>query len=110
MTQNPLAPAYLLSGYMASSDWIAKNAALAKRFADAVRAAGDWANANPALASPILAKWTNIPLPVIEAMLRGRFQDRLDPALIQPVIDAAARYGTIAKPFPAAEIIANLRA
>jgi NitT/TauT family transport system substrate-binding protein len=106
--QNPLAPAYLLSGYIATSDWIAKNAALAKHFADAVRAAGDWANANPTLAAPILAKSTNIPLPVVEAMYRGQFQDRLDPALIQPVIDAAVRYGVIAKPFPAGEIIANL--
>jgi NitT/TauT family transport system substrate-binding protein len=109
VTVNPLAPAYLLSGYVASSYWIAKNAALAKRFSDAVRAAGDWANKNPALAAPILAKSTNIPLSVVEAMYRGQFQDRLDPALIQPVIDAAARYGVIAKAFPASEIIANLR-
>jgi NitT/TauT family transport system substrate-binding protein len=109
VTQNPIAPAYLLSGYVASTEWIARNGPLAKRFADAVRAAGDWANKNPALASPILAKSTNIPLPVVEGMLRGQFQDRLDPALIQPVIDAAARYGTIAKAFPASEIIANLR-
>jgi hypothetical protein len=42
-------------------------------------------------------------------MLRGHFQDRLDPALIQPVIDAAARYGTIPQPFPAGEIIAKFR-
>jgi NitT/TauT family transport system substrate-binding protein len=109
VTQNPLAPAYLLSGYIASRDWIAKNAALAKRFADTVRATGDWANANPALASPLLAKFTNIPQLVIDAMYRGRFQDRLDPALIQPVIDAAAHYGTIGQTFPAADIIAALR-
>jgi NitT/TauT family transport system substrate-binding protein len=109
VTQNPLAPAYLLSGYVASTEWIAKNPALAKRFAEAIRASGAWANANPALAAPILAKATTIPLAVVESMYRGRFQDRLDPALIQPVIDAAARYGTIAKAFPASEIIANLR-
>ena len=81
-------PAYLLSGYMASRDWIAKNAALARRFADTVRATGDWANANPALAAPLLSKFTNIP---------------------QPVIGAAAHYGTIPQAFPASEIIANLR-
>ena len=107
ITSGPLASVYLLSGFVASKAWVAKNAALAKTFADVMRTTGDWANANPALAAPILAKATNIPQAVVDSMLRGKFQDRLDPAVIQPVIDAAAKYGTIAKPFPASEIIAT---
>ena len=108
MAQNHIAPAFLLSGYVASTEWIAKNPAIARRFADVVRTAGDWANKNPGLAAPILAKATNIPLAVVESMLRGQFQDRLDPAQMQPVIDAAAHYGVIAKSFPASEIIAKI--
>ena len=108
MDRNPIAPSFLLSGWVASTAWIAKNNALARRFADVMRTAGDWANKNPALAAPILAKVTNLPLSVIESQLRGLFQDRLEPAQMQPVIDAAARYGVIAKAFPAGEIIAKL--
>ena len=38
-------------------------------------------------------------------MRRGDFAGRFDPALIQPVIDAAVKYGVIAAPFRASEII-----
>jgi NitT/TauT family transport system substrate-binding protein len=106
--QNTVAPAYLLSGYVASRDWIARNRDLARRFAAAIRSAGDWANEHPDLAAPILAKATNIPLPVVQTMHRGRFQDRLEADQLQPVIDAAARYGVIPRAFPAADIIGKV--
>jgi hypothetical protein len=38
-------------------------------------------------------------------MERAYYGERLDPALLQPVIDATAKYGVVAKAFPAAEII-----
>lgn len=108
VTENTVAPAYLLSGYVATSDWVRKNTALARTFAEVIRTTGDWANKNPGLAAPILAKATNIPQAVIETMHRGTFQDRLDVTQIQPIIDAVAHYGLIAKPFPASELIAKL--
>ncbi len=37
--------------------------------------------------------------------IRGDFAMRFDPSLIQPVIDAALKYGAIATPFRASEII-----
>jgi hypothetical protein len=38
-------------------------------------------------------------------MHRGQFAERFDPAYVQPVIDAAAKYGVIAPGFPASAII-----
>ena len=107
-TANPIAPAFLLSGWVATTEWVAKNPVVARRFANAIRAAGDWANTHPAESAPILSANTKIPLEVIAGMRRGFFQDRLDPAVMQPIIDVAARYGVIEKPFPAAEIIATI--
>jgi hypothetical protein len=37
-------------------------------------------------------------------MHRGQFALANDPKLVQPVVDAAAKYGLIAKGFPAAEL------
>jgi ABC-type nitrate/sulfonate/bicarbonate transport system substrate-binding protein len=62
-------------------------------------------NAHHAESAPILAKYSKIPAETITHMRRGDFAERFDPALIQPVIDAAAKYGIIAVPFRASEII-----
>jgi hypothetical protein len=39
-------------------------------------------------------------------MTRLEFTDRLDPALIQPIIDVTARYGFLPQSFPAASLFA----
>ena len=40
----------------------------------------------------------------VRSMVRAVFPDRLDPALLQPIIDVAAKYGAIKAPFPASEL------
>jgi len=55
-----------------------------------------WANKNPQLTAPILAKYTKIDVGVIGRMHRGQFAERFEPGYVQPVIDAAAKYGVIA--------------
>ena len=37
---------------------------------------------------------------------RVRYHERLDPARIQPLIDAAAKYGRLKAAFPATELLA----
>jgi hypothetical protein len=37
---------------------------------------------------------------------RSVFAEKLDPAQIQPLIDASAKYGAIASTFPAIDLIA----
>jgi hypothetical protein len=34
------------------------------------------------------------------------YAEKLDPAMIQPLIDASAKYGAISAPFPAIDLIA----
>ncbi len=53
----------------------------------------------------MLADFSKIPLPVISKMTRAVLGTTLTPALIQPVIDAAVKYGALARSFNAAEII-----
>ncbi len=104
MGKTGIAPAYLLDFWVSTKDWADKNPATVTKFVAAMREASQWANKNHALSAPILAKYTKIPEDVVLRMRRGQFAETNDPKLVQPVIDATARYGWIAKSYPAAEL------
>lgn len=70
-----------------------------------MRETAAWANRNPKLSAPILVKDAKLNPDVAQSMVRTLYGERLDPSLLQPVIDATAKYDVIPKPFPAREII-----
>jgi NitT/TauT family transport system substrate-binding protein len=105
MDKKALAPVYLLSGWVATREWTAAHPGTAERFRTAIRQIAEWANKNQTLSAPILSKYTKIPTPIVDHMHRGEFAIRFDAAQIQPMIDAAVKYGIIAKSFPASELI-----
>jgi len=105
METKPIASPYLLDLFAATRDWAQQSRPAVTKFVAAVRATSLWANANHALTAPMLAKATHIPLDVVQRMRRGAFAVDNDPKLIQPVIDAVARYGIIEKGFPASEFL-----
>ncbi len=55
-----ISPHFLISVYFATTDWAAKHPLLVRKFADAINAADDWANKNPAQASAIVEKWEHV--------------------------------------------------
>lgn len=103
MDKNAIAPRYMLAGFMTTKDWAQKNPAVAAKFIAAIKETAQWANTNRSASAAILSKYTKIPLPVVERMKRGEFADVLLASDVQPVIDAAARYGVLPKAFPAPE-------
>jgi NitT/TauT family transport system substrate-binding protein len=107
-----VADKYLVMGWFASDTWSAENGETIRRFRTAIARAGVWGNAHPDQSAAILARYSKMSLETIRSMARARYDTTgtLDPALIQPVIDAAAKYGSIARPFPAAELIAPIPA
>ena len=92
----------------ACGGWIAKNPVTARAFVNACRDASDWANGDRKASGEIIVKYSKLPQEVIDGMVRGQYQDRLDPALIQPLVDSTAHYGFISKSFPASEIVVQL--
>jgi NitT/TauT family transport system substrate-binding protein len=100
-----LAPAYLISGWFTTSDWARAHPDLVQKFARIVEDTAAYANAHHAETAPVLADFSKIPLPVITNMTRAVLGTALTPALIQPVIDAAATWGVIPHAFAAADII-----
>jgi NitT/TauT family transport system substrate-binding protein len=75
-----------------------------RRFQAAMRETAQWANANPAKTAAILAGVSRIPLATILASNRTQYPETVDVALLQPVIDVAAKYGSM-KSFAAQELI-----
>jgi NitT/TauT family transport system substrate-binding protein len=108
LDQNNVAPSFIVAGWTAMRPWTEKNAELVKRIVSVINETALWANANHARTAQIVTQISKLPLPVVEHMQRAYYGEKLDPKMIQPVIDASAKYGAIPKPFPASEIISPL--
>jgi NitT/TauT family transport system substrate-binding protein len=95
-----ISPRFMISVWFSTKDWAAKNPDLARRFAQAINDADDWAGKNVAQSQVVLEKWLHVTL------AHGRhFHSRtLDPALIQPLLDSGARYKIYPRALTAAEL------
>jgi NitT/TauT family transport system substrate-binding protein len=94
-------------GWIANKNWYDGNPVLVRKVVDAVHATAQWANRNHAATAAILASLSKIPAETILSMHRQVFAEtKLDPAIIQPIIDASAHYGFLPRDFPAAELFA----
>jgi len=96
---------YMVTGWFASTDWLAKNGATAKRLQAVLLQIGRWANANRSETQTIVPKYTKITPEIAAHMVRAVIGDaKPDKALIQPVIDVAVKYGGM-QPLAASELI-----
>jgi NitT/TauT family transport system substrate-binding protein len=99
-----IAPRFLIGAWFTSGAWAKTHPDLVKRFQRAMTLSAAWANKNQAASGALLTKYTQI---VVEpGMKRTVYAEKLDPAMIQPLIDASAKYGAISAPFPAIDLIA----
>lgn len=100
-----IAKQFLIGGWFAKTDWIAANVDTVRKFVAVMREAAQWANkpANYPQSAAILQKYTKV---TVGNANRIAYGERLDPALIQPCIDVAAKYGVLKAPFPASQLIA----
>jgi ABC-type nitrate/sulfonate/bicarbonate transport system substrate-binding protein len=94
------------TAWVARNDWLDANKAVAQRLVDAIHDTAVWANHNRPATAVILQKWTKMTPDTISKLNRMTYAERLDPALIQPIIDASARYGFLPERFPATDLFA----
>jgi NitT/TauT family transport system substrate-binding protein len=107
--QSAIAPKFLIMGWFGNDQWIARNPEAVKRFRTAIQRTAVWANAHHDKSAEILLKYLKLQPEIAKTMTRAAYDTSgtMNPALMQPVIDAAAKYGTLTKSFPATELIAN---
>ena len=91
----------MLSAWFTTTDFASKNATTIAKVSEALTASGQWAMANPGPAAAIFEKYTKVHL----AHFGETFAKSLDPALLQPIFDSAARYKVISGPLNAKDVI-----
>jgi NitT/TauT family transport system substrate-binding protein len=99
-----IAKQFLIGAWFTTGAWAKAHPDLVKRFQRAMTLSAAWANVHQADSAALLTKYTQIL--VVPRMNRAVFATHLDPAMMQPLIDASAKYGAIDTTFPAINLIA----
>lgn len=101
-----IAPRFMSTGWIATNDWIKAHPAEAAKFADVMLKTAVWANAHKKESAQILLKHTRITPETAATMSRVEYATSLDPKMLQPSIDAAAKFSAAPmRDTPANEII-----
>jgi NitT/TauT family transport system substrate-binding protein len=100
-----IAPNLMESAWYTTGDFAAKNRDVVTRFRKVVEAATLYTNAHHTETVDLLASFTGMDPATIGQVHRAVSGTSLDPKLIQPMIDAAAKYKVIPQPFPASALL-----
>jgi NitT/TauT family transport system substrate-binding protein len=103
-TYDSIAKTLMISGAVATKDWLDKNLETARRFTVVMRQTAEWANKNHNAFPPILSKYTKIPPELIAEEKHTLYGTVLDPKVIQPIIDTSAKYKILPAAFNATEL------
>jgi NitT/TauT family transport system substrate-binding protein len=106
VTLEAIAPRWLIAVYMSTTDFVAKNRDLVVRFQKAMAQSATYCNTHQAETVPMMAQFTGLDPAILSQVTRAYDPPNLDPRDIQPIINAAAKYKLIEKPFDARELIA----
>jgi NitT/TauT family transport system substrate-binding protein len=97
--------AFLVGAWVAHSGWAAAHADALHRYNRVLIDSTAYVASHPAETAPLVAEFTKIDLANVTKMHRTYNPMRLDVGLVQPVIDVAAKYGSIERAFPAREVV-----
>ncbi len=100
-----IAARFLTSCYVVTQPWLAAHRDAAARFNTVISSTARRYNNDPASSVQAVAELTRQDPAVIVKAVRAIFGEKVDPALIQPVIDSGAKYGLLKRSFPVSEII-----
>jgi NitT/TauT family transport system substrate-binding protein len=100
-----IARVFVQTAWFGADDWMAKNPRTVRRFAVAIRNAQRWANAHPHEATAIFQKHSGQTSEMLKNVTPSHYGEVLDPAQMQPVLDAAAKYHAIPRMIGAKELI-----
>lgn len=99
-----IAPEIQLGAWFTTPDYVKAHADVVRKFVAAMAESATWSLANKAATGPIFEKYTKIP--ISDRTQRMLQSDKVDIAKVQPLIDAAAKYGALKQTIPAIELYA----
>ena len=100
-----IAPNLVESAWYSNADFAAKNHDVVARFRQVVEAATTYTNGHHAETVDLLASFTGMDPATISVIHRAVSGTTLDLKLIQPMIDAAAKFKVIPQPFSASALL-----
>ena len=100
-----IAKSFYIGAWFASRDWARSNADVLRRFTETIYETARWANGHQGETLQILSKIAKIEIERVRTMNRVVWATSLDPRLMQPVLDIAAKYKLIDRPVAAADLI-----
>ena len=92
-------------GVFSTDAWLAAHGDLAVKFAGAVTRAATWANAHRKETAPMLVKLAKVDPQLAGTMGRSSYGTRLEPAMLQPIVENLVRYGMMDKPIDANDLV-----
>jgi NitT/TauT family transport system substrate-binding protein len=107
-TFDALAPRFITSVWFSTREWVESHKAEARALVSVLRETAIWANTHHKESARVLTGFTHQTADSIESSTRTTYGERLSAEMMQPSIDAAARYGLIKRPFAANEIMSNV--
>jgi ABC-type nitrate/sulfonate/bicarbonate transport system substrate-binding protein len=96
---------YMIIGWLSTDAWLQAHPDIAKTFVRAMREAAVWGNAHHKESAEIIASVYKLDPDVTAKMNRATYGLTIEPKLLQPVIDGAQKYGILASPVAAADLI-----
>jgi NitT/TauT family transport system substrate-binding protein len=99
-----IAPIFMADAYVARPDWASQHADAVRRYARVIAEVNGYFNAHLAETAQWVSEVTKIELANVTKMNRSALGTTLDPALVQPLVDAAAKYGGIPHGFRARDV------
>ncbi len=95
-------------GWIANRGWYDGDLQRVANVRAALQSSARWANNNHAATAAMNARYSRVSADVLMAENRQLFgEGGLDPTVIQPIIDASARYGFLPHGFAAEELFAT---
>lgn len=98
---------FLISAWVSTTTWVAAHPDVARRFVRVMEQASTYADDHWAELLPLVSEFTKVPVEQLKEFVPDAFGSSVSAAYVQPMIDAAARFNVIGRPFPAAEIIST---
>ena len=96
----------VISAWFCTLDYVAANRDIVRRFARVMHDASAYSNANPHEMAKYLAPYFHQDVANLKRTDPALLGATLEAGELQPIVDAAQRYGLIAKGFPATELLA----
>lgn len=100
-----IAKRFMQAGYFANTDYIAKNRDTVDRFRKVIEVSAAYANDHHEQMADVVSKFTGIDAKIIAAQPKQAVGTVIDLKLIQPLVDAAAKYHAIPAGFDARQMV-----